>query len=235
MQLFEIKNDSHCSFCLDSSIATMSLTRSRSAQGPTNLVFASQNDMTFADSSSLKDLLASFNLNANLSARVLYNLQRELDRQCLKLAVSNGGSHTSYEILEVGSVVELAVYLSGPLCHATHPGTFLFQELQLQALVSCLSLLHYHQVAALRFEQWDKLRHSDFRRIMFQLRSESSLPNRIRHASNPYLLQLASQYLSFIDRGDSKLPLIVGPIVKIFFGGVALVSWYNCKKPLIIT
>ncbi len=179
-----------------------------------------------------RDSLASFNGNPTTTTLDLYELQIELDYQCLQLAADEDLRPIRYVTTDVNLVVGIAVFLSSLLSVARHPGTFLFQEVQLRALVSCLALLHYHEVEALYPVQWDELRAnicSYFRQITFQQNSTSILSQEIRYAPNVYLVQLVSQYLSFIRRGDSKLPSVVGPIVKIFFGCVAMVG-YLCGK-----
>ena len=173
--------------------------------------------------------LASFNVNAVPTIRDLSELQIELDYQCLQTAADTNLRQTRFDLSDVNSVVGIAIFLSGPLSLARFPGTFLFQEIQLRTLISCLALLHYHAVEALYPAQWDKLRTnvaSFFEQISFQPRSPSKakLAEAIRYAPNVYLIQLVSQYLSFIRRGDSVLPSVVGPIVKIFFASVSLVG-----------
>ena len=174
--------------------------------------------------------LASFNVNAVPTIRELSELQIELDYQCLQSAADTNLRQTRFAKSDVNSVVGIAIFLSGPLSLARFPGTFLFQEIQLRTLVSCLALLHYHAVEALYPAQWDKLRlnvASFFEQISFQPRSpsKSKLAEAIRYAPNVYLIQLVSQYLSFIRRGDAVLPSVVGPIVKIFFASFALVGY----------
>lgn len=182
-----------------------------------------------------RDLLAGFDVYSTPTIRKLYDLQAELDYQCLQLATKEDIRPTRYATSDVNSVVVIAVFLSGSLSLVRFPGTFLFQEVQLRALISCLALLHYHEVEALYPASWDKLSTniSDlFRQIAFQPRSELTLAEEVRYASNVYLVQLVSQYLSFIRRGDSKLPSVVGPIIKIFFGGIALVGHFHCMSRL---
>ena len=87
----------------------------------------------------------------------------------------------------------------------------------MRALVSCLALLHYYQVTALRPEQWANLRNVNFQDITFKAMNAATLSEKIRYASNRYLIQYTSLSLSFIKNGDSKLPLVVGPIAKILF------------------
>lgn len=184
-----------------------------------------------------RDSLASFNVNSFPTIPELYKLQIELDYQCLQIAAATDLRPSQYAKSDVNSVVAIAVFLSGPLSLARFPGTFLFQEAQLRALVSCLALLHYHAVEALYPAQWDKLRTniaSFFQQISYQVPSpsKSTLPETIRYAPNIYLIQLVSQYLSFIRRGDSVLPSVVGPIVKIFFASVSLVSYPSYRRSL---
>jgi len=206
------------------------LTQLRSAQVSEGLSFAqcagigsSSRDVPSRPFS--RALLDSFNINTSPTPRELYELQIELDFQCLQLAANVDDFSTEYKNPDVNSVVEVAVYLSGPLCLAKHSGTFQYQDLQLRALVSCLALLHYHGVNALYPEQWDRLRRTDIsEKLAFQLRSNSKLSERIRYAPNVYLVQLTSRYLSFMRRGDSNLPSVVGPIAKMFWGSVVVVS-----------
>ena len=171
-----------------------------------------------------RDLLASFNVSASPTLHQLHELHVELNHQCLQQAVATEAGSLQKVTADVNSVVDIAIALSGTLSHARYPGTFLFQEIQLRALISSLALLHYHGVETLHPELWDKLNRTNIselqRRIAFQKRA--TLSEEVRHAPNVYLVQLASQYLSFIRRGDSNIPAVVGPIVKILFGSVSV-------------
>ena len=175
-----------------------------------------------------RDTLASFNVNSIPTIHELHELQIELDYQCLQIAAETNLRPTRHELSDVNTVVSIAKFLSGPLSQARYPGTFLFQEVQLRALVSCLALLHYHAVEALYPAVCDELRTNIakfFQQISFQVpTAESTIPNLMRYSQNFYLIRLVSQYFSFIRRGDSVLPSVVGPIVKIFFASVAVVG-----------
>lgn len=180
-----------------------------------------------------RDSLASFNVNSSPTIRELYDLQIELDYQCLQSAADTDLRPIRYAKSDVNSVVGIAVFLSSSLSLARYPGTFLFQEVQLRALVSCLALLRYHAVESLNPAQWDTLRSniaSLFHQISYQ--PKSTLPEAIRYLSNVYLVQLVSQYLSFIRRGDAVLPSVVGPIVKIFFASVSIVGYPIYRRAL---
>lgn len=123
-------------------------------------------------------------------------------------------------------MVELAVFLSGSLSTCGHQGRSLFQEVQLRALISSLAVLQHNGVHTLNSDVYDQLRLKNisarFQKIAFQLQRSSTLADRIRFAPNVYLVQLASQYVSFINRGDSPWPSIFGPTVDIFFSALSI-------------
>lgn len=176
----------------------------------------------------LQDLIASFTTNKSTSTRQLYDLRLELDHQCLRLAAGINLDPQEDATSDVNSVKELAVFLSGALNQCGFPGRSLFETIQLRALISSLALLHHLGVTTLATETWDKLKTDNiparFQTIAFQSKSKSTLAERIRYAPNVYLIQLVSQYLSFIRRGDSSLPSIVGPAIKLVFAGIAVVG-----------
>lgn len=173
-------------------------------------------------------LIESFDVNTSPSISDLCEVQIELDDRCLQIAAAPSPNPLGHATSNVNSVVRLATFLSGSLNLARFPGSFLYQEIQLRSLTSSLALLHHYHVESLYPEQWDTLQQTNipriYRNIAFQLTSSQTLSNRITHASNKYLVQLASQYLSFIRRGDSVLPSLAGPIVKVFFACLSLVS-----------
>lgn len=177
---------------------------------------------------SLRETLASFSLPTSTTIRRLYNLLLELDHECLRHATDGALDPTQDSTSEVESVVGLAMFLSGSLSQCGYPGTSMFQEVQLRALISSLALLQHNGVHTLDPELYDKLRLKNisarFQKIAFQLQRSSTLADSIRYAPNPYLIQLASQYVSFINRGDSPWPSIFGPTVDIFFSALSLVG-----------
>lgn len=177
---------------------------------------------------SLRKMLASFDLPASPTTRQLYDLLSELDQECLRHATDVALDSAQDSTSEVESVAELAVYLSGSLNRCGHPGRSLFQEIQLRALIASLALLRHNRVSTLSPDLYDKLRLRNlsamFQDIAFHLQSSTTLADRIRYAPNPYLVQLASHYVSFFRRGDSPWPLIFGPTRDIFFSALALVG-----------
>ena len=172
------------------------------------------------------DLLNPASIRDGPTPGSLYRLQVDLDHQCLRNAVGAADPSTGVPVVDVDRVVETAISLSSSLSHARHPGTFHFQEIQLRALTASLALLHYHGVESLAEAKWDELKRTNisglFKRVAFQ--KPSTLAEEIRYSSNVYVLQLASQYMSFIDRGESRLPSIVGPVANVLFATVAVVG-----------
>lgn len=178
--------------------------------------------------SSLHEILASFSLPVSTTTRRLYDLLLILDRECLRHATDIVLEPAQDSASEVETVVELAIFLSGPLGQTGHPGTSLFQEIQLRALISSLALLQHKGVHTLDSDVYDRLRLKNisarFQKIAFQLHRTSKLADRIRYPPNVYLVQLASQYLSYIQRGDSPWSSVFGPTLDIFFSAISLVG-----------
>ena len=178
--------------------------------------------------SSLRETLASFSLPVSPTIRQLYDLLLILDRKCLQHATDTVLEPAQDSASEVETIVELAIFLSGPLNQCGYPSGSLFQEIQLRALISSLALLHHNGVHTLDSEVYDKLRLKNisarFQKIAFQLHRTSELTNKIRFAPNVYLVQLASQYVSFIHRGDSPWSSVFGPTLDILFSAISLVG-----------
>ena len=176
---------------------------------------------------SLRETLAAFSLPATTTIRQLYHLLLALDHECLQHATDHALNFAQDPRSEVEPIVELAMFLSGPLSQSGYPGTFMFQEMQLRALVSSLALLQHSGVHTLDPDVHERLRIKNisarFQKIAFQINHSSALADRIRAASNMYLVQLASQYVSFMNRGDSPWPSIFGPTMDIIFSALSLV------------
>ena len=176
---------------------------------------------------SLRETLAAFSLPASTTIRQLYHLLLALDHECLQHATDHALTSAHDSISEVEPTVELVMFLSGPLSQSGYPGTFMFQEIQLRALISSLALLQHSGVHTLDADVYERLRLKNisarYQKIAFQINRSSALADRIRGASNMYLVQLASQYVSFINRGDSPWPSIFGPTMDIFFSALSLV------------
>lgn len=222
---------SHWNHLLQHTMSTSTQAKSTQVPGKLRSMRGSAGSPAAEDVSlhpSLRETLAKFDLPACTTIRRLYELLRELDHECLRHATDIALDPAQDSTSEVESVVGLAVFLSGSLSQCGYPGTSLFQELQLRALISSLALLQHNRVHTLDPDVYDKLRLKNisarFQKIAFQLQPSSTLLDRIRHAPLTYLIQLASKYVSFIKRGDSPWPSIFGPTVDIFFSALSLVG-----------
>ena len=174
---------------------------------------------------SLRETLASFGLPASTTTRQLYDLLLELDHECLHVFASDPAHDATSE---VDSMVGLATYLSGPLSQCDYHGTSMFQEVQLRGFISSLALLQHNGVHTLDPDVFDKLKLKNisarFQKIAFQLHRSSTLGDKIRSAANVFVVQLASQYISFFNRGNSPWLSIFKPIKDIIFSALSMVS-----------
>ena len=167
----------------------------------------------------------SFDLPTNPSKKELYDLQVELDHQSLQHAAGLESGHDGTS--EANSAKLAALSLSGPLNECQCSGRFEFQQIQFRALIASLALLHRSGVTALDQAPWERLRlelAARYQSIPYQAPSNTTIAEKMLHTPSVYLIQLASQYMSFIRRGDSILPLIAGPAFKILFATLAMVS-----------
>ena len=185
----------------------------------------------------------SFELTSSPTSRELYDLQVELDHQCLQHAAGIESEHDV--ISEANWAKAAALKLSEPLNEVQHPGSSKFYEIQFRALIASLALLNHIGVVALDQSPYNKLK--DALTARYQTKPHTTLSDKMGHTTNYYLIQLASQYMSFIPRGDSVVPLIAGPVIKIGFASLAIVSqpaphgcsmadrWYGCRLVVSIT
>ena len=184
---------------------------------------------------SLRETLASFSLPVSPTIRQLYDLLSILDRKCLQHATDTVLDPAQDSASEVESVIELVLFLSGPLNQCGYPSTFLFEQIQLRALIASLALLQHNGVHTLDSDVYDKLRLKNlsarFQKIAFQVHRTSTLADRVRYAPNVYLVQLASQYVSFIHRGDSPWSSVFGPTLEILFSAISLVGAAILSEP----
>ena len=169
-----------------------------------------------------RERLASLGLPASTTTQQLCDLLSDLDQECLRHAIRENTT------LDADSVVNSSMFLSGSLSQSNHPGTSVFQELQLRALISSLALLQHKEVRSLDADLYDNLRLKNiaarFSKIAFRLQRNSILTEQIRYAPNVYLVQLASQYASFIKRDDAPWPSIFKPLMDITLAIPSVVS-----------
>ena len=169
----------------------------------------------------------------------LYDLQVDIDHECLRHATDPESHPSATRYSDVDSLAQLAKRLSGPITQIGHAGTEVFHNAQLRALVGVFALLHYKGVRSLDTALWDEIRSTNildlFKAITFRRGSlsDTMMDEKIRHAPNVYLIQLAAQYASFWRRGDSMWSSIVTPASNILFGVVSVVSSQSHHAKLI--
>ena len=190
----------------------------------------------------------SFDLPTSPTRRELYDLQVELDHQCLQHVAGVESEHDV--ISEANWAKAAALRLSEPLNEVRHPRSSEFYQIQFRALIASLALLNHIGVAALDQSPWNRLNDAltaQFGSIAYQTNPDTTLSENMVHTTNLYLIQLASKYMSFIPRGGSVVPLIAGPAITIVFATLAIVSqsaphgcsmadsWYGCRLVVSIT
>lgn len=173
------------------------------------------------------------------TADELRDLRITLDKECLYrsqgIEAVPGPNGIPVEI-----VTKLALYLSGPLVQTIHPGSTLYRERQLRALISSLALLYYNEVEKLHTDSWNKLQNNLatlFNDIVNQHRGHENLnADRIRHFSSLYLIRLASMWAHQFSRTDSLLRAHISPVIQLIFAGYSIVgsSLLSSLYPLLI-
>lgn len=173
----------------------------------------------------------------------LRDLRITLDKECLYR--SRGiEAVPGRNAIPVEDVTKLALYLSGPLVQTIHPGSTLFRELQLKALISSLALLYYNEVFQLHSDSWNKLHNNLAKRFndIVDQHSGHTDPNadpnldRIRHFSSLYLIRLASMWAQQFGRSEPLLRSHISPVIQLIFAGYSIVgsSLLSSLYPLLI-
>ena len=186
---------------------------------------ASSTIRTTSSRTSPETAIDSLNLTKCPNSQQLYAIQEAFDQQSLQRALGISSTTRSDEIQD-DDVRASAERLSSCLTQTGSPERAVYREVQLRALVSSLALLHHRKVHTLDNSAWNRLNANikeRFHDITWQIKNASIDTDRIRHTTCVYLVQLASQYLSFIQCGDAKVPFVVGPVVKILFASLSLV------------
>ncbi|KAL8684648.1 MAG: hypothetical protein Q9224_006215, partial [Gallowayella concinna] len=173
----------------------------------------------------LAERLERFNI-ASPTAQELSEFQRALDHQCLLQSLDPDAEPT----VSSGTLVQITLYLSGPLLQGSDSQSGRFRDVQLRALVAAFALLHHNGLRSLMAESHDQLRLNiadRFREIVDsneQVASQTGLEDRIRKADALYSIRLAAQYFSLIER-DQPLPdAIAIPIIGLVLAGASIAS-----------
>ena len=196
-------------------VETMSRTSSYSATQD-NLVFLG-----------LKQSPTQLNLDEILTDHELHDLRIHLDQECLYLSPRTEAD-PGRKAIPVETITKLALYLSGPLVQSIHPGSTLYRERQMRALVSSLTLLYYKKVDKLHPDSWNKLWRNiadRFNDIVNQQREHEALTvDKIHHFTSLYLIKLASLWASLFKPSEPVYRSLISPIFQIIFAGYSIVS-----------
>lgn len=175
----------------------------------------------------LRQSPTQLNLDGILTDHQLRDLRIDLDQECL-YPLPSTEAVPGRQAIPVETITKLALYLSGPLVQSIHPGSTLYRERQMRALVSSLTLLYYKQVDKLHPDSWNKLwrniadRYND---IVNQQREHKALTvDKIHHFSSLYLIRLASLWASLFEPSEPVYRSLISPIFQIIFAGYSIVS-----------
>ncbi|KAL8911325.1 MAG: hypothetical protein Q9171_003490 [Xanthocarpia ochracea] len=171
----------------------------------------------------LADRLEKFNITPP-TAQELSEFQRSIDQECLLRSLNPSASPT----VSTGTIVQITLYLSGPLLKWSDPQSGRFRDVQLRALVAAFALLHHGGLTELTAEPHDQLRTNIAARfndiIDGKKASQTSLEDRMRKADALYLIRLAAQYFSLIRRAQPLSDAIPIPILGLALAGASVVS-----------
>ncbi|KAL8896075.1 MAG: hypothetical protein Q9192_003280 [Flavoplaca navasiana] len=170
---------------------------------------------------SLADQLERFNIASPTIAELL-DFQKCIEHECLLRSI-NPNAHTT---ASTGTVVQITLYLSGPVLQWSDPQSGRFRDLQLRTLVAAFALLHHSGLTELTAEPHDQLRSNiaaRFNDIVDGRRaSQMSLEERMRHADALYLIRLVAQYFSLIKRAQPLSDAVSIPILGLVLAGASV-------------
>ncbi|KAI4098527.1 MAG: hypothetical protein L6R37_006460 [Teloschistes peruensis] len=158
----------------------------------------------------------------NPTHRELLDLKNAIDRECSLRLRNNPIARESSS----GTLIGIALYLSGPLLQWRGSDSDRYLELQLRALVGSLGLVHHCGVTGLSGDVHDQLRTniaSRFNGIIDGRRnSQLTLEERKSRAETLYLIRLADQTFSLFIRAQPLSDALSVPIIGLVFAGAAI-------------
>ncbi|KAL9030415.1 MAG: hypothetical protein Q9180_006909, partial [Flavoplaca navasiana] len=170
---------------------------------------------------SLADQLERFNI-ASPTIAELSDFQRCIEQECLLRSI-NPDAHSN---ASTGTVVQITLYLSGPVLQWSDAQSGRFRDLQLRTLVAAFALLLHIGLTELTAEPHDQLRSNiaaRFNDIVDGRRaSQMSLEERMRHADALYLIRLVAQYFSSIKRAQPLSDAVSIPILGLVLAGASV-------------
>lgn len=156
----------------------------------------------------------------------LLDFNTALDIECLLRSKNTEADDT----ISSGTLIDVTLYLSGPLLQWRGSDSGRFRNLQLRGLVAALALLHHHGLSELSAEPYDRLRiniANRFNDIVDGRRdSQISLEDRMRKDNALYLIRLAAQYFSLLKRAQPLSDALSIPIIGLALAGASIVSTF---------
>lgn len=175
----------------------------------------------------LRQTSTQLNLDGILTDDELRDLRRSLDQECLYRSQPTDAV-PGRNAIPVETVTKLMLYLSGPLVQSIYPGSTHYRNLQLQALISSIALLHYNRVARLHPDSGNRLNKNiadRFNDVVNQHREHENLTvDKISHFYSLYLIRLASMRALQFGRSESLFRSHITPVLQLIFAGYSIVG-----------
>ena len=176
-----------------------------------------------AAGSTLADRLERFKVQSPSSLDLL-ELGKALDVECL-LRSREGGNH---DVASNGTLLDITLYISGPLLQWRGSDSGRFRNTQLRTLVAALALLHHAGLTELNADPYDRLRiriANQFNDIVDGRRdSQLSLEDRMRKENALYLIRLVAQYFSLLRRAQALDEALSIPVIGLALASASIVS-----------
>ncbi|KAL8732601.1 MAG: hypothetical protein Q9166_002574 [cf. Caloplaca sp. 2 TL-2023] len=171
----------------------------------------------------LVDRLERFKI-ASPTARELSEFHSAIDHECLLRSLNSDTNPT----VSTGTLIDIALYLSGPLLRSSDSQSGRFRDVQLRALVAAFALLIRSDVKELTADPHDQLRTNiaeRFNEITDGRRpSQEGLEQRMRKADALYLIRLTAQYFSLIERAQPRTDAVTIPIIGLVLAGASIAA-----------
>ncbi|KAL8708755.1 MAG: hypothetical protein Q9220_006397 [cf. Caloplaca sp. 1 TL-2023] len=159
--------------------------------------------------------------NRSPSVHEISGFQKTIDQACLIRLQTPDTAHT----LSCGTLVEIAVYLSGRLLQWSGADSGKYRECQLRTLVAALALLHHSGLTELSAEPHHQLRSNIAERfndiVDGRRTSQLTAEDRKRKSDALYLIRLVSQYFSLIKNSQPLSDALPIPILGLVLAGTS--------------
>ncbi|KAL8810971.1 MAG: hypothetical protein Q9200_002161 [Gallowayella weberi] len=164
--------------------------------------------------------LERFN-SASPTAQELSKFSHALNHHCLLRSLDPAGEPT----VSTGTLIQITLYLSGPLLQGNDRQSGRFRAVQHGALVAAFALLHHNGLTTLTGVVHDQLRRNIADRFNDVVRASlTGLEDRIRKAEALYAVRLVAQYFALIKRDQPLTEALAIPIIGLVLAGASIAS-----------